>query len=357
MTRVAIAKCENYELKEVKKAIRILIRNSSFPDVEGKKVLLKPNILSDAIPEKAITTNPVVLQAVIQILKTRGVETIYVGDSCANQGKRFKPVACGIYAVCEAEGVEWVDFTLNPVKKRISIVNQNIYMANIIDEVDMVFSLSKFKTHQLMFTTGSVKNIFGLVPGMRKSQQHVLHPGRNSFARMICGLYKESKVAYTIMDAVVGMEGDGPGNGDPVRVNRLIGSADGLAADIAQAIMMGYDPMQIPIISCGLENEITALRSVDDIIYPLYNARALIMKEYRRIGNRQLSDDPDKEYLSRSTPVFNPEKCIRCRKCIEICPAKALSLNGEVVIDTDICIRCYCCHEVCPADAISVPEN
>ena len=354
MTKVAIAKCENYELNEVKKAINILIRNTDFPEVKGKKILLKPNVLSDAEPDKAITTNPVVLKAIIQILKEKEVKEILVGDSPANHHKNFKPTGCGLYQVCEEENVEWIDFTISPIKKKLDIVNQNIYMCKIIDEVDMVFSLSKFKTHTLMLTTGSVKNIFGLVPNLRKSQQHVLHPSRGSFAKMICGLFKEAKVTYTIMDAIVGMEGAGPGNGDPIKVNKLIGSNNALAVDIAQATMMGYDPMDIPIISCGLENRITSLTSIDDIEYPLYNANSLIMKDYNRIGGYVSNNEIDNEYMLRPTPIFNPDKCIKCMKCVNICPAKALVMKDKIIIDVDKCIRCYCCHEVCPVDAIDV---
>jgi uncharacterized protein (DUF362 family) len=356
MSKVAIVKCENYELEEVKKAVKILIRNTDFPEVKGKKILLKPNILSDATPDKAITTHPIVLKAIIQILKEKDAGEILVGDSPANQRKGFKPTGCGLYQICEQENVEWVDFTVKPVKKNLDIVNQTIYMANIIDKVDMVFSLSKFKTHTLMYTTGSIKNIFGLVPNLRKSQQHVLHPTKNSFAKMICGLFKESKVTYTIMDAIVGMEGAGPGNGDPIKVNKLLGSSDALAVDIAQATMMGYNPMDIPIIKCGLDNKITAISLIEEIEYPLYSASSLIMKDYNRIGGQISNNIEDNEYLQRPTPIFVVDKCIKCRKCIDICPAKALVLTDRIIIDTDKCIRCYCCHEVCPVDAIEVNE-
>ena len=60
-----------------------------------------------------------------------------------------------------------------------------------------------------------------------------------------------------------------------------------------------------------------------------------------------------KRFLA-SRPVQEKKKCIRCGKCVEICPAGAMNLTkaGDVEIDYEKCIRCYCCQEVCPADAI-----
>jgi len=358
MNQVSIVTCNTYNLIEVKKAIEIAIKKSDFPDVCGKKVLLKPNILSDAAPDKAITTHPSILKAVIQIVKEKGAQKIYVGDSPSIQKKGFKPVKSEIYQVCKEEDIEWVDFTINPILKEIPIANQKITVANLLDDIDLSISLSKFKTHEFMYLTGSVKNMFGLVPNLKKSAQHVRHPSRGSFAKLICGLLTITKTAYTIMDAVVGMEGPGPGNGSPRKVGKIIAGNDPLAVDIAQATMMGYDPMQMPIIKCGLENQITSIASIEDIEYPLFNANDLIIKDYKRVGSKHsggLEENSESEYLSRPTPQFDDDKCIHCKKCINICPANALSyLDEKVKIDDSKCIRCYCCHEVCPADAIAI---
>lgn len=357
MSKVSIVECHNYELEEVKRAIAIAVEKTDFPDVTGKKVLLKPNILSDAAPEKAITTHPVVLQAVIQLIKEKGAAEIYVGDSPALQKSNFRPTSSGIWQVVEEEKVQWVDFTDKPVSKKLPIANHSISMAKIIDYVDLSISLSKFKTHEFMYLTGSMKNMFGLVPTIRKSAQHMRHPSRGSFAKMLCGLMAHAKVEYTFMDAIVGMEGAGPANGSPRFVGKIIAGHDPLAVDIAEATMMGYDPLLIPIIQLGLEYGVTGLKSIDEVIYPLYDARDLIMKDYKRIGKKinADTDDSDAEYLKRATPKFNHDTCILCEKCANICPATALTItDGQVMIDDNKCIRCYCCNEVCPVNAITV---
>jgi len=60
----------------------------------------------------------------------------------------------------------------------------------------------------------------------------------------------------------------------------------------------------------------------------------------------------------RPAPVFLPDPCILCGKCVKICPADALTIQDRrIIIDEKSCIRCYCCHEVCPADAIAIHER
>jgi ferredoxin len=223
--------------------------------------------------------------------------------------------------------------------------------------VDLSISLSKFKTHEFMYATGSVKNMFGLMPSTKKSAQHLRHPSRGSFAKMICGLMTHAKVGYTIMDAVIGMEGAGPANGTPREVGKIIAGDNPFAVDIAQATIMGYDPMKMPILQCAFENKMANLNSIEDVTYSLIHAKTIIIADYNRIGDNtaQNISGEEKEYLNRPAPEFQEKKCIQCKKCINICPAKALTLEGKkVFINEALCIRCYCCHEVCPVNAISI---
>ncbi|NIQ10345.1 MAG: DUF362 domain-containing protein, partial [Gammaproteobacteria bacterium] len=99
-------------------------------------------------------------------------------------------------------------------------------------EADVIINLPKLKTHQMMGYTGAVKNMFGLVVGMRKVRLH-LQAGTDKafFALMLLELAERFIPALSIMDAVVGMEGNGPGNGDPVQLGALLASASPLALD------------------------------------------------------------------------------------------------------------------------------
>ncbi|MGH0052060.1 MAG: DUF362 domain-containing protein, partial [Sphaerochaetaceae bacterium] len=165
MSNVAIIRCENYEQELVDKAIEEVCRLAGMPEVTGKRILLKPNILSDAKEDRSITTHSQILRSMIRLLKHNGAKEILVGDSPGLQKPNFQPKASGIYQVCKDEGVRWVDFTKQPKTYTIPYsYNKRLPLAAVLSEVDMVFSLPKCKTHQLMYATGAVKNLFGLVP-------------------------------------------------------------------------------------------------------------------------------------------------------------------------------------------------
>ena len=366
---VAIDRCENYNQDEIFSCLTGLCRKANMPDVKGMKVLVKPNILSDAKPENCITTHPEVVRAVIRILKENGASEIYVGDSPGIHNAGFCGKNCGIQDVCIEEGVTWVNFTQDPVAKRINGTRFTLPMARILDEVDLVFSVCKFKTHTLMYSTGAVKNLFGVVPHLNKGLCHTKCPSRESFARLIVGIHETIKPAFCIMDAIIGMEGAGPANGKCRPVNLLLASDNCFAMDVAQATIMGYNINDIFIL-----NEARVRRLIPkDIVYPVLDANDLIIKDYDRVPIRKrtrfirslvipFAATPLQRMRQRHEPApqFNDEKCIRCLRCANICPAKALTLKEEengtkhIVCDYKKCIRCYCCHEMCPVDAIIV---
>ena len=272
MAYVAIDRCENYNQDEIFSCLTGLCRKANMPDVKGMKVLVKPNILSDSKPENCITTHPEVVRAVIRILKENGASEIYVGDSPGVHNAGFCGKNCGIQDVCLDEGAIWCNFTQDPVAKKITGTRFTLPMARILDEVDMVFSVCKFKTHTLMYTTGAVKNLFGTVPHLNKGLCHAKCPSRESFARLIVGIHETIKPAFCIMDAVIGMEGAGPANGNCRPVNLLLASDNCFAMDVAQATIMGYNINDIFIL-----NEARLRRLIPkDIVYPVLNAEDLI---------------------------------------------------------------------------------
>lgn len=348
MSDVSIIKCETYEEESVLKSLRIALDNAKLPPIKNKKILVKPNILSDVPPELAVTTHPSIVKALILILKEKGAKQIFVGDSPAIHPPKFKAKNAGIYEICEQENVTWVNFSEKIVKKEVPYTRRKIAMTHLIDEVDFCISVAKMKTHELMITTGVIKNMFGLVPSFNKSKQHVFNPSRKGFAKFICGLYKISKTEYTIMDGIIAMEGAGPGNGDPKKVGYILASNDGIALDIAQATIMGHNPLDIPIVKFGIKKRLTDTTKLSDINYANLNANDLIIDNFKRVSNKKMKE-------KRNAPIFLEEPCIKCKKCINICPANALTFKDEkVVINEKKCIKCYCCHEVCPVNAIEI---
>lgn len=363
---VAIQRCETYDVDTLKNVILQTLENTDFPNLQNKTVFLKPNILSDAKPQDCITTNPEFLRAVIRICKDKGASKILVGDSPGLAASGFEPKNCQISKICKEEEVTWVDFFENAKTIKLPNINKKLLIAQEPINADVLITLPKFKTHQLMYTTGAVKNLFGLVPGLHKSPCHLSHPSRESFAKVICSIYEYAKPSFAIMDAIIGMEGPGPANGRPKNVGLVIASNNCAALDYAQALIMGYNPNSIPIL-----NELKKRNLLPHSInYPLLKAKDLVIENYDRI-----KQDPKTHFVKKlilpfftrglqkrkqrkePKPIFT-DKCIKCKRCMQICPAKALSFeNNKINVDYNKCIRCYCCHELCPVDAISIDKE
>ena len=356
--RAAITECRDYSEKELDEAIRRIIENSEFPDVSGKTVLVKPNILSDAPPEKAITTDYRAVGALLAILVERGAERIIVGDSPGTQTGRLSTRLCRIGETAERFGARISDF--REENRMHEIDGLHLPMASALDDADIVISFAKFKTHQLMSATGAVKNMFGTIPGLNKSPLHFRYRSPSSFASFLMKVFDECHVDYAFIDAVIGMEGPGPGSGTPRHIGYMMGSANAYALDKAEATMMGY--RSVPLI----ETAETVSKGITEASYPLLRPEDLIMKDYIRIGSGKkgtfrslvigtIRNAFHRGNMDRPRPVFDTGKCKACSRCVNVCPAKALSIkDGHVEFEKKKCIRCYCCHEMCPFDAIKV---
>jgi uncharacterized protein (DUF362 family)/Pyruvate/2-oxoacid:ferredoxin oxidoreductase delta subunit len=374
-TPVALVRCLSYDERALDRALAEAVELAPLPDVKGARVLLKPNILNAATPELAISTRGELLASFARLLKSKGAGRVTAGESPAWQSHEAAARKSGIMAACEAEGVEWLDFTKGaeyecPEGKRV----KRFTLAAALGEADVLVSLPKLKTHRLMRYTGAIKNLFGLVPGLGKSAFHMRFPSAEDFGYMLVDLAVTAKPAYCLMDAVVSMEGEGPANGRPVDTGLILASRDPAALDWIGASVLGYDPRELPYLvdacSRGLwvsgpeDIELKGLR-IDEArpasfeILPLNGAHKFFTENIpgplRRLARN----------AAVARPFFDHGKCIRCGGCVNICPAKALAFvpdgraksGKRISVDYGKCIRCYCCHEVCPADAIRVAKR
>lgn len=363
--QVSIRRCGSYDLDELLPAMDGVLEASSFPSVEGKTVLVKPNILSDSLPETCITTHPQFLRAFLRLLKARKASTILVGDSPNLAPASFSPANCGIAQVCREEGAVWVDFAQDPVTTRIPYTRLALPLAAAALKADLLVSLPKLKTHRFLYFTGGVKNLFGLVPGRRKSACHLAFPTRDSFSDFLAGLLKAARPGFCLMDGILGMEGPGPSNGRPRAVGLVLGSRDCAALDLAMCQTIGYEASRMPLLRALARRGLLP----EKIVYPDLTPEEAAPLGFERIapaaeaGASRLSllpFQPRRSVLRRqrreAAPVFDPVLCVRCLRCVRICPAGALAPGeGRILLDLSRCIRCYCCQEVCPVGAVAVP--
>ena len=377
MKKVAIERCASYNSDELYNSIKKAAGAAGFPDVKCKTVLLKLNIVFDGAPEKAITTHPAFLEAVIRLVRELGASRILVGDSPGLQGPNFRARASGLGDAAVKNGAEWVDFTANKIELPCpeGKVQRRFTVTRIVNEVDIIINLPKLKTHQFMLYTGALKNIFGLIPSAAKSPFHVKYSAREAFASMIVDLnlaLQAIKPVYALMDAVTGMEGPGPGSGTPRQVGLVLASANFLAMDYAACTIIGYPPEKIPTNKDALERQLW-LKDFSEIEYPLLKPDDVKVKDYIKIPFIKTGKIFRKKL---PLPKVNKEVCVLCGDCTRICASEAIKItettvaatrvaptgvvaaNGknsrQVEVNAKACICCYCCHEICPAKAIEI---
>lgn len=366
---VTLRACADYDDDKVLAALSQACELAGFPQVKSKTVLLKPNILNASAPERCATTHPAVLRAAIRYVRSQGAARILVGDAPGWQPQDMAGSKTGLYQVVQEEGAEWADFSRGqPVEAAKGRLIRRFTLAEAVGEADIIISLPKFKTHGLMYFTGALKNMFGLIPGLQKSAFHMRFPDRTDFALMLNDLQLAAPTHFAIMDGIMAMEGKGPNSGTPKQLGLIMASRSVYAMDWVASGLIGYKPEEIPYLALALQDQRYGF-SPDTIRLngdPLEQFRPRHFELVKVLHENDIIRAHVPAWLHRilknllvPRPVFIEKKCVHCAGCVKICPAKALTfVKGRKTpdIDYEACIRCYCCDEVCPEKAIELKK-
>ena len=330
-----------------------------FPvEVSGRKVLIKPNVLRLSEAKEGIVTHPAVLRAVVEKVEEMDPASLIVGDnpgifSYGANEESFKKTglmeaAKGYYQNIGNDSQK-VDF--NPeYMPRVSL-------SRAVLEADIIISLPKFKTHGLTVMTGAIKNSYGLLPGAQKAQLHKAAGSPERFHEVVVEVFRLRVPDLFIVDAVVGMEGNGPASPDLVDIGLIMASDDAMAMDSVMAKMMGLDPGRLRFLQKARE---IGLGDYDlDKIEIIGELKTLPGFKLPPLGGEIISGNKAIQELMNSRtlllPQADPELCTGCCACVDQCPVSALSMNGDTpIVDGDTCITCFCCQEICPEKAITL---
>ena len=170
---VWFARCADYGAPVASALGRLLAESGllAADAVRGKRVLVKPNLLTDRTPDEAVTTHPDVLRPVLRHLKAAGAD-VSVGDSPASTANLRSVLSkSGLGAVCEEEGVPFVPFEGEGVQN-FTEDGFSFSLAKPVVEADLIVNLPKVKSHALTKLTAAVKNLYGAVPGYSKATLH-----------------------------------------------------------------------------------------------------------------------------------------------------------------------------------------
>ena len=367
MTSVYLKKCSTYDFDKLKEAVREALNATSFKNInETDSVFIKVNCLGAYAENLAITTNPLFLKAVIELVKEK-TQKILVGDNPANKDLVLALKKNGMYKVIEEENLKVLN---GAVQTTITNHNYHTYkefdVSKEIVDADYLINLPKLKTHTLTYFSGAQKNLFGLIYGLNKSSWHVKAPTPLDFAYVICDLYGAIKDNYqeghiiNLCDGIIALEGEGPStSGSPKQAGIILASDDCISLDqvaiklaklnkdkyiigkIAGEVNLGeanLDNIDIIGDDINLFKEVS-LREPDQGI----SSKAMKFLKHKAIRN-----------ICLEHPKVNKELCVRCGECAKMCSSHALTIEkGEYPhLTSSKCIRCWCCQEVCPHHAI-----
>ncbi len=366
---VALVKCDDYTPARVDKALeRALGLVGGMADLikPGMRVLVKCNMVMRKSPDAAATTHPEVARAVCAAVRALGATPI-IGDSpggplSATLLKSYYS-GTGLAEAAQRSGAELSLDTAQGFRacpegvelKRMDITN----MAN---SADAVISCSKLKTHGMTLMTGCVKNLFGCVPGTTKVEYHARFNQLNRFSNMLVDIERCVRPVISVLDAVDGMEGEGPSGGTPRHIGALLVSRDAHALDSVGARLIGLEPKDVCTLARAMERGLLDINKVEvvgdsvgdiavhDYVY-LHAARDIKLYSTTPIIGRFINA------VTMPHPAYDKSKCVKCGICARSCPAKAIELAPYPKADLSKCIRCFCCQELCPQHAVEVKKS
>jgi len=330
-----------------------------FPvEVTGRRVLIKPNVLRASEAREGIVTHPSVLRAVVEKVEGMGPASLIVGDNPGlfNYGDNencflktgLLEAAKGYYRNI---GNDAKKVSFNPEFTPWVSVSQAVL------DADVIISLPKFKTHGLTIVTGAIKNSYGYLPGAQKARLHKAAGSPERFHEAVVDVFCLRVPDLFIVDAVVGMEGNGPASPDLRDIGLILASTNAVAMDAVMATMMGLEPARLRFLQKAGE---VGLGSYDvgrmDIIGEL---KILPGFKLPPAGGEAITQNKAIQEIMKSRTLLRPQAdptlCTGCGTCVDQCPASALSMDGDLPrVDPDLCITCFCCQEICPEKAMTL---
>ncbi len=368
---VALIGCDTYDDVPVYEAVKTgldLLGGISHFIKPGERIVMKPNVLFGTNPQKCVSTHPAVFKAVGRLLLEANTN-VYYGDSSGFGKCEANMKKAELKHAADELGIRLADFDKGKaVTHREALLNKRFVIANGVLESDGLVSLPKLKTHGLTRFTGAVKNQFGCVPGILKSQYHVKMPDPYDFSTMLVDLNTLVRPRLFIMDGIMAMEGNGPRSGKPRKLGVLLLSTDPVALDSIACKIIDLNPTFVPTSEPG-ERAGLGTYHYENIEVIGENIETFIEKGFEVIRKPPVSTPGGRTrtFIKNRIcprPIIDKTICTNCGACVRLCPVTPKAVNWQAGDESrppafayDRCISCYCCQELCPEGAISIQET
>lgn len=333
----------------------------------GKKVLIKPNLVTPALPEKCITTHPSLVEAAAGYISENG-GSVTIADSpggpYAEALLRYNYKVTGMAAAARKTGAKLnFDTKYRTFTAPVAVTCHYFDVITPVLDADIIVNIAKLKSHTLTVMSAAAKNLFGIVPGVGKFGVHARYRNQDDFQSALVDLVSaicRTKTVISIVDAVEAMEGNGPTGGSPRHVGCVVSGLNPFAADLACADIIGVTG-DVRMLEYAAErgfcpDSLQALELTGDDI-GMFRINDFLKPDTHRSRKFGLL-----HRFMAPRPVIGRQKCAGCGKCVENCPAKTIVIKqygtrkkAEIIIKG--CIRCYCCQELCPFNAVDIKKS
>ena len=354
-----------------------------LPEKTDARIVLKPNLNNDLV---ALTGNSVdlrVLAAALEWLQGRGYTDITVADG-SNIGIERRGIdtfaRLRVDRLVERYGAKLVNLNQDEGYEVVLCAGAHPQIARTVLDCDFLISMPKVKTHCEAAFSCAMKNWVGIARGQDKRHMH-MDLGRNIFS-----INEVVRPDLILVDGLVGMEGNGPGDGEPYRLGRLMMSDSAFVNDVVVCRLIDLPVVDVPYLMHALEagditeelieavrREVPVVRTVKrapprsrlaelsespklvwlkKAVRPLTRQESVLKLAYKLniVQDVYSFDEDEVEGVRRSSR----EGCGTCEKCADFCPTGLSSDEIGVKTDAKDCIGCMYCWWVCPEGLIEL---
>ncbi|NEQ67657.1 MAG: DUF362 domain-containing protein [Symploca sp. SIO2D2] len=285
MSSVSLIYADSYEQQRLRTSLVTLLEPwggiGAFVK-KGDRVLLKPNLLTAGRPGKECITRPEIVYCVAQLVQEVGGKP-FLGDSPAFGSARGVAESNGYLPMLESINIPIVEFH-GQRYQTVSDHFNHLRLSKEAMEADVVINLPKIKSHVQLTLTMGVKNLFGCVPGKMKAWWH-MEAGKDEcrFAEMLVETAKAIAPALTIVDGIIGHEGNGPSGGEPRELNLLGAAEDVFALDRSLIEILNVPPEVVPTVAAS--KRLGLCPELMDIHFPHQQPLELQVKDWKLPSN------------------------------------------------------------------------